>query len=254
MERYKRKYFENIKDFFFPKYSMTDNPIIKEAVLSPIYLEEIEKYFNDVKNDIQKYNFKNLGGLCLYLTIKFRKFQIRFREDKTINNLNNFDECKVGINKSGCLSDRKGTIIIYVNENLFKIQNKDLINFYDIFVKNIIRIIGHELIHRHQNFLLETRKLRNYIMDHSKLKIKEYLSNRQEMMCRSWQILEEIRYVCCPENEIKTTLKNFKNLIRYSHTFYEYFRFFNSDREENKKLYNQLLKYIYQYYDGQEVE
>jgi hypothetical protein len=253
MEGYKR-IFPELKKYIFKQYGMTDNPILKEAVLSPLYLEEVHNYLFQIKKDIQKQKFTSLSALCLYLSIKMRKYQVRFKIDEDSEDIKQRDEFKAGITKSGCLNNRKGTINIYVNENLIKIQNKINDSFFDFFIKNVVRIIGHELIHRHQGFVIANEKLKRYIMDHSQLDGIKYLSNPQEMMSRAWQILEEFRYNGQSENQIKHLLSNIEKAYKYSSTLIEYFTIFDYDKKENKEMFKQLQKYIYQYYDGQEVK
>ncbi len=236
----------------YKQYSITDNPILQEVVLSPLYLDEVEKYLLKIKKDIQKQKFTKLNVMCLYLSAKLLKYQIRFKIDE--ESISTRNEYQAGITRSGCLSNRKGTINVYVNDNLLKIQEKDKVEFFNFFVKNIIRIIGHELIHRHQGFLIANQKLKTYIMDHSELDTIKYLSNKQEMMCRAWQILEEFRYSGLDENQIKNLISNIKDGFRYSYTLYDYLVIFDFNKKENKEIFKQLQKYIYQYYDGQEVE
>jgi hypothetical protein len=240
-----------MQEFIYHKHGMTDNPIIREAVLSPIYLEDVENYLFKIKKDIRKQKINKLKILNAYLTIKFYKYSVIFIEDnENMNNIDNIPEYKAGITKSSCLSNRKGTIKIYTNNNLLKIQTED--SLYDYFIKNVLRILGHELIHRHQGFVITNQKLKNYIMDHSKLEVENYLSNKQEMMARAWQILEEFRYVGLKNEDIRHLLSNIEKGMRYSKTLYDYFVVFKDD--ENKDVFKRLQKYIYQYFDGQEVK
>lgn len=241
--------FEKYNFILKKKNSITDCVNLNEAALSPIYYENIEKYIKSLEKEIKKKKFVSLSTLCLWLSFKFRKYAIRFVVDNDSEEQGN-NEYSVGITKSGCLSNSKGTIKIYCNENLLKLTTPG--NFFNYFTINVIRIIGHELIHRNQMFHLTNKKLRNYIFDHSKLEVEEYLKNKQEMMSRAWQIIEEFRYKELNDKTILNIMRNNKDtrIIAKSFTLSTYFDYFNP----KDKIFKDLYKYMYLYISNQDVE
>jgi hypothetical protein len=233
---------------FKKNYIETPKINFKEGVVSPKYYKEIESYLMSLKNNIKKLNFDTLTKLCKWLTKNLKKYSIRFVPNENNDNKYFNKEFQAGITQSGCLSNKKGTVKIYCNNNLLKIQNDD--KFFNYFVKNVIRIIGHELIHRNQIFEIENQELRNYIFDFPKETVK-YLSNKQEMMSRAWQIIEEFRYNGLTDKQIANILRSNKDtrLVAYSTTFMYYLEFFNI----KDPIFKKLWKYAYSYLTNQEI-
>lgn len=217
-----------------------------EAVLSPRYLDNVMKYIYEIKDKIMKNKFESLSAFCFIMNNYFSKYAVRFvpgsqRKSAPL-------EYAAGILGSGCLTNRKGTIKIYVHEDFLRLQYDE--KFFKFFVRNVLRVIGHELIHRQEGLRIQNQKIRDYALDHSKLETKEYLANKQEMMARAWQIIEELRYKGYVDNAIRADI-NSKVVLAKSTSLSEYYDYF--DYKTDKEIFKRLYKYIYMYLDGQEV-
>lgn len=235
-QKYKRFFGEHIDIFSF-----------NEGVVSPEYTNEIEKYFNELHSQIKKLKFSSLRPLCFWLSRKFKKYSIRFKEEEKID-YSTDPYVLLGIIKAGTKTNKKGVITIRCSEQLLQIQSSD--KYFKSFLPAIIKIIGHELIHRKQMVQVEGIKLRNYIFDHENIKeIQKYLSNKQEVMARAWQIIEEFRYKGLNDNQILKILQTNKDtrIVAYSPTLMIYLDFFNIKDNVFKVLY----KYIYLYLNSE---
>lgn len=210
-------------------------PSLQEAVVKP------EEYIKNIYNIIQKIpkyykeNFDNLKKFTYKLNFKFRKEKVIFEAEKGVRSgVNNFLD--YGINEARCYLDRFGTIIVYLNPNVFKISAEE-------FVKILTNIIKHELVHRGEFLRVNSKNTKNKMMqkDHS-TRIK-YLSDKHEIMAYAWSIVEEYKIIGFKRDKILNFFRNGTEDLNYSINYQMYRNTFEKDDPVMKLLY----KYIYMY-------
>jgi hypothetical protein len=226
------------KKFFNGEYNFH----ITEAVIYPEdYLEIIQKNLDNLFKTIKK--FKNLKSLCLRLSIFFRKNKIEFyAENSIVKGMEQY--IKIGINNGKTLHDRFCTIGIFCNENLLKVFNSEENADIKIqFMKWFIFVLKHELVHRGQMLSVDDENLRHDVFQKNYKDRIAYLSDKQEIMARAWEIIELFKLRGYDIEKISTILKT-KNLEKLQiSTLRTYQEIFTIDSWQMKLLY----KYMYMY-------
>jgi hypothetical protein len=240
---------ENTKRYkkFFNSNKHVDYFSLKEGVVYPLYLENIKNQFQQLYPSIQKLKFSSINALCFWLSRNFKSYYIKFRATDEILNSNTIYDL-FGIVSASTLTNKKNRIQIKCNVNLLKIQSINLSQF-NKFVEIISEVIGHELVHRYQMVQVEGRKLRNFIFGCTPKETILYLSSKQEIMARAWQIIEEFRFSGLKDKNILSIMQSNKNtrMVAYSPTLMDYLQFFNTKDNVFKILY----KYIYMYINNE---
>lgn len=235
MKPYKKYfYYDNL-------LSINTSEFLLENVLHP------EKYLKLLQNFLERKGKSIIGRkdnakfFCGYLSRIFKKYNILFVLDTTVSKVQG-DEYKLGFTESGYNGGNKNDINIFCNENIIKAQiNK---KFYDLFSKYLLKLLGHELIHRIQALNVEDIKLKRMIYQqiNPNVDLAGYLSNKYEIMARAWQIVEEFRFYGYDDQKIKNVLYDrYEPSISISLFYYR--NLFKTNTDTMKLLY----KYIYLY-------
>jgi hypothetical protein len=212
-------------------------PKLQETVVKP------EDYIKNIYNVIEKIptyykqTYKNLNKFALKLNFKFRNEKIKFEDEKGVRSgVNNFLD--YGINEARCYSDRFGTIIIYLNPNVFKVSVEE-------FIEILTNTIKHELVHRGEFLRINSENYKSEMMrkDHS-TRVK-YLSDKHEIMAYAWSIVEEYKIIGFNRNKILNFFRHGTEDLNYSINYQMYRNTF----EKNDSVMKLLYKYIYMYLD-----
>ena len=109
--------------------------------------------------------------------------------------------------------------------------------------KQILNMLGHELIHREQYLKIEDDKLREKIFK-SNLDPKTYLSKKYELMSYAWQIIEFFKLTGKTDEEIKKILQH-NSMLKFS--FSPVLLFYHETFKNNPDVLKRLYKYMYEY-------
>ena len=226
-------------------FGIDDSFKITEAIINPnLYLDQIEKDLND----LSFFKFKNvsLKNISFKLNIIFRKSKIQFIPQSNINDDPYEPNIKFGINSGATISNKTNDIGIFINENIVRsLQNKEA---YPFFVKWLLFVLKHELVHRGQHLKVKDAKLRNEVFQKSPKDRREYLSDKQEIMARAWEIIELFKLFNYQQDKIREILKS-KELEKYQNfTLRVYHDEFTMKDWQLKLLY----KYMYMYLEEDE--
>lgn len=249
-------YFSVFKAFkrykpYFKETSFTSHALY-EAVLFPTdYKYELEKKLKDFFNKNLKRDLK-LSMLCARLTFLLRGYKIKVKEWKST--CADAEECNFyGIENSGTFPDKNGSIIIYLNTRTISIFTNELFyrKFYDFFIIQL----EHEIVHRKQFLTVKDIKLRKKLFTKKDpLSPKRYLSDKQEVMARAWDIIETLRCKGKTYSDILQIIqspKKYKEDIKI-HSLVAYYFYFSNRNREDQEVLNQLKKYIYEYIEQRE--
>jgi len=227
MKRYKQ--FEKFSEFYLLEY-----------IIKP------EEYINSIEDKINSSYRKaftkdrELGRICRELTNIFTSNRIVFIPEKTIA-LGNEEFTFYGINKGSTLPDKKGTIGIFCNYNILDCVNNR--NFFNGFKKWFLFVCKHELVHRGQALQIEDAKLRASVLKKDFDDQIQYLSDKQEIMARAWEIVELFRFQNYSDKQILNLLKKDsieKFQVRTLKVYHEYF-------DMSDSVMKLLYKYMYWY-------
>jgi hypothetical protein len=234
------------KKYFKNSLSINDDPSIflLENVLKPEnYVKILKEHFLKHKKGILRKN-RTPERLCIYLSLLFKKYKIEFQLDFAIKSLENDYLYGVSKGEYHIGKKNKNDIVIVCNSNIQSIQTDE--RFLNTFLDIVLKIIGHEIIHRLQGLNVKDEELRKKIYSNNTKDIRIYLSNKYEVMSRAWQIIEELRFQGVNDSRIKEIIKNSKN-YGMSASLYEYRRIFSDNQQE---VLNLLYKYVFLYLEG----
>jgi hypothetical protein len=222
-------------------FGVDDQFKITEAIINPtLYLDQINKDLYD----LAYFKFKNnsLKNIAAKLNIIFRKSKIQFLPQTFIVDDPHEPGIKFGINGAATLSNKNNTIGIYINENIIKsLQNKD---YYVFFVKWFLFNLKHELVHRGQHLKVKDAKLANEVFQKSYKDQIEYLSDKQEIMARAWEIVELFKLFNYTDDNIRKIIQSKKPEKFQNFTLRTYHLLFNMDDWQIKLLYKYMYLYI----------
>lgn len=214
---------------------------ITEAIVNPsLYLTQINKDLND----LAYFKFKNssLKNITMKLNLIFRKSKITFIPQSFIVDDPHEPGIKFGINGAATLSNKNNSIGIYTNENIVKsLQNKD---YYTFFVKWLLFNLKHELVHRGQHLKVKDAKLANQVFQKSPKDQIEYLSDKQEIMARAWEIVELFKLFNYTSDNIRQMIQSKKLEKNQNFTLRTYHELFTMDAWQMKLLYKYMYLYL----------
>jgi hypothetical protein len=229
MKRYKPLY---------PRYSFN----LLESIIKPeSYIKDIEdklnKFLPTIKN--KKYDLKKL---CSKLEWHFSKNKIYFFPESSRSNGGELYISR-GINNAGTKADRYSSIGIYCNPLLVEIQKSEM--FANDFRKWFLFILKHELIHRGQNLAIRDTKLLSQVMVKEFGNEEEYLSDKQEIMARAWEIIELFKLMGhFNKEEIKIRIRKYNTYRGINSTLDSYFKLFTIESDVIKLLYKYMYLYL----------
>jgi hypothetical protein len=241
MKKYK-PFFIN-KEFLKP--ILNSNLLIENIIAPEEYLDSILKKFNKIIKIIKKE--KSLNQLCKSLSIHFFWCKIQFiSQDYTTKGMEDF--IKFGINEGRSLPDRYSTIGIFLNNNVLKIYSDK--NFYDNFIKWLLFILKHELVHRGQHLRIKDVELRDEVYGKEFDSTKERLATKSETMAIAWEAVELFKLQGFTKERIIKLISS-TDIVkkRLCYTLAAYHIYFGTNSLELKLFY----KYMYLYLD-QEVK
>jgi hypothetical protein len=222
-------------------FGIDDQFIITEATINPVlYLNQINK---DLK-DLSYFKFKNssLKNIAIKLNIIFRKSKIQFIPQSFILEDPYEQGIEFGINSAATLSNKNNTIGFFINHNIIKsLQDKEQ---YNIFVKWFLFNLKHELVHRGQHLKVKDTKIVNQIFKKSYKDQIDYLSDKQEIMARAWEIIELFKLSNYTNENIRKIIQS-KNLEKFQNfTLKTYHSIFNMNDWQMKLLYKYMYLYL----------
>lgn len=242
MERYQSLFVKEWHKWPSFVYGIQDLSLLEEAVIEvKNYLNQIENIIKKIKKDIK--NIENNEKLVDLFNKEFQSNKIKFLYEPFYFDLG-FGEYGINI---GLSNKRNGDIFVKVN---LKFAESFSDNF-NHFLKSLLHIIGHELVHRGQT-LFATQEYLLKLKSKANEDESDYFSDKQEIMSYAWQIIEELRFVIPAKDnkELKEHFKNFNFIRSKSIIFDKYMSLFS----ENDYVIKRLVKYIYQYLDNQGKE
>lgn len=207
-----------------------------EAVFVP--RKEVESILNLLRNSKQEIFNKKLQNeqLCKQLSGILKNYKILFVDIREENEDNFF--------KKGQFNQISDIISILCFSGINYIIKDD--RYFELFIKKIQVLIGHELVHRMQYIQRALENL-SYKTGES---FKKYLSDPDEVMSYAWQAVEELRFRFGDDNEIISLIKTespIKYRVSFALTIYK--TEFKIDEKPMKLLY----KYMYMYLDSNEA-
>lgn len=233
----------DLRTCYQPSMSQITQWCMMEAVISPeYYIKQIHTILKSLKNNIiNKYKNLSLTDLCDILTKELQTYKIKFvattKENKDKNYVTN-----------GGIIISKLEIIILCYYKTIMIQNSG--EEYNNFIKQVLLILGHELIHRNQILKVNNDKLRLFLFKGSPLDLKDrnkamkYLANKHEIMSYAWQIIETFRLKGKKDTEIQSILQSNENKkFAFDPMLLWYHQIFSIVNNPLKRLY----KYMYEY-------
>lgn len=218
---------------------------INEANVFPEeYLKDIEKKIDNLQLYKINNNKKNVVKIiCDKLNQKFILNNIKFIYQTQIDNNAYEDYIKYGINSGATLPDRKAKIDVFINPLIVGII--DNIKFEEEFKKHLLFILKHELIHRGQHLRVHNVKLRAEVHNKEYENQIKYLSDKQEIMARAWEIVELFKLRNYSIEEIKNILKSNDIRLKYTvHPLRVYLDWFDKDSNVIKLLYKYMYGYL----------
>lgn len=222
-------------------FGVEDQFKITEAIINPIiYLNQINK---DLK-DLSYFKFKNtsLKNIALKLNIIFRKSKIQFIPQSFIVDDPHEPGVQFGINSSATLSNKNNTIGVFINSNIIKsLQDKDQ---YQYFIKWLLFNLKHELVHRGQHLKVKDIKIANEIFKKSYKGQLEYLSDKQEIMARAWEIIELFKLLNYTNDNIRKMIQSKDLEKNQNFTLRTYHTLFKIDDWQLKLLYKYMYLYL----------
>jgi len=235
MERYKRKYDENI--------FMGETMSMLEMVLHP------DNYVNLIKDKIISFYNKNIftdiNDLIVSLNSYLIDEKIQFKlSDKK---LSKYDS---GLQSARYYPKANVIVILYTDDilNAFKMrgQTNDYSDF-KWFLEDFEEFLGHETIHRMQSFKDKVNNIKATSTENE----KEHYSQTKEIMSYAWQIVQTFKMYGKDEDYIKFILSSKRDepnvkVINFIPVFKKYYNLFDKDSNVMKLLY----KYIYLYIDN----
>lgn len=221
-------------------------PLLIEAVIHPEeYLSTIEKKLDVILKRLDKKNY-TLTALCMFLSDVLSKHKIDFIGKGNIIN-GKETHIQYGINEARTQADKYASIRIYCNVMLLKIQQNKI--FKDEFKKWLMFVLKHELIHRGQNLNILDLNLRKEVRNIEYEHQKKELSEPEEIMARSWEIIELFKLKNNFSNsDIKNYIRDYSKHEQVNNTLNAYFDYFGSNSKQLKLLY----KYMYMYLNEEE--
>lgn len=202
--------------------------ILDEAVIHvKKYLDILKILLDNEKRNI--INIPNLVDKIDYLNKIFKRYKIKF---EVIEGQDRF----YGIIKGNCYKDE---ITILFNDLVFDALDDS--HIFNLFKKELMPLIGHELVHRGQYFVRQGDFL-NFIR-FEKPEENNY-TEKQEIMAYAYMGIENMRYKGFTDQEILNKIKN----DNVSHMESGIINVYLSDiKEKNYKVYKKFLKYITEY-------
>jgi hypothetical protein len=223
MERYKR--------LFLNAYLNTGNrhlKVLDEAVIHvKKYLDVITILLDNEKSTIIK--TQSLEDKIKLLNTIFLRYKIQF-------DLIDSDDRKYGIVKGSCY---KENITIYFNELVF--DPLDDSHIFDFFKKELLALLGHELVHRGQYYVRQGDFL-NFIR-FEKPEENNY-TQKQEIMAYAYMGIENMRYKGFADQQIIQKIQS----GNVSHMESGIINVYISDiKDKDEKAYKKFIKYVIEY-------
>lgn len=211
----------NFKDYMFDDFTLLDEAVILVSVYD--YLKELDSIKENDSynfNGNQKYNsFIDTESLITVLNKEFKSHNIIFLNKKS---------------KFSAITDKNGSIRIFVNDLLYDIFTNNYQKFRDVFES----ILKHELIHREQSKRINWSK---YDFKNQE-NVKDYYSNKQEIMAYAKNIVDQLYRIYKTNNWVLDFLRHPKAGV--SSRFDTYIKLFKKDSNEIKRLYKYMYEYV----------
>jgi hypothetical protein len=203
----------------------------------------ISKYLQLLKDELiqlqRDLKHSNLDSIQLF-NEKFETYKIKFFYDNDLINK--------GVNGIVEGETVKDVIKIYVNDEFYFHTNKDNLDVFNEFSKQLLLLLGHELVHRGQYYVRKGDFINFYNFEGSLRNGVDidYLKNHQEAMAYAWMYIESLRYSGFKNNDIMNMLKtgNFQKSRSLHIDFY-----ISDMKKYNRDAFLQFRKYILQYID-----
>jgi len=225
---------------------MIYNRFFPEAVINvDKYSTLLERVTETIYRDLKGKSL-NRVSMIRYFNKLFKKFKIEFKivkEEQVIKN----NVYKIGLIGAETLLDKYSTIKIYCNMNIFDITTNE--EACKLFIKFLIRLIKHELIHRVQVINILDLKIKKSLATNKKDQI-EYYKNIHELMAYAWEILEELRFSGLTDKQIEHKLKKLDFTANHSGILFHYVKMFDNNREVLHKLYKYIYMYIHEQFSN----
>lgn len=233
----------------YKQYFKYQSILLDEAVIfTDEYLEKIISKFNKIRN---QFNYKkSLSIICSRLNIIFLSDKIRFIEQEPAKG--NDAHIKFGINGGESLVDKYGSIRISLNKHILNSLNNEA--FYNLFIKYLMNILKHELVHRGQALRIKDLNIRAEVLskDYGELitknNIRKYLADKQEIMANAWFIIQTFKFHNYDNKKIinllNTNHKHDDKKILMSNLLKIYHDYFEMNENPIKLLYKYMYLYL----------
>jgi hypothetical protein len=227
MQRYESKFRRNLYDYIHAVCRF------KETVI------HVQKYLDILKDELEIIKRE----LPFYKGDTLQLFNERFYTYKIQFVIYDNYPGEGGIYEGKSSSDN---IIIYLNEKFYFYTEKENLDVFKYFEKELIIILSHELVHRGQYYVRAGDKINFYNFDGnaSNSTNMEYMKNPQEIMAYAYMYIESLRYSGFKNDQILKMLKsgNFAKSQSLHINFY-----INEMNKFNRDAFLKFRKYIYQY-------